>query len=368
MRQWRILHTESSLGWGGQEARVLAEMEWMRAQGHWVALAAPPESALAKRAWGADILFYPLRTHKTLLPVEAARLAAWLIRNRVEVVNTHSSNDGWLAGLAARLAVRPILIRSRHIEVDYPNRFWSGVAFRFLPRHVITTSRRIADRLVAELGISPARATCIATGVDLARFHRKVEGTLHQELGVDPEVALVGMISVLRSWKGHATFLDAAARLLGDSKRPVRFVIAGDGPGRDELAAKIAQEPWKDHVTLLGYRTDVPNILASLDVLVLPSYAHEGIPQIILQAQAMSCAVVATTVGGIPEVVEDGVTGLLVPPRDAEALAQKIAALLDDPALDARLGQNARAAVMKHYSLDAMGERLLELYEKCSPG
>ena len=365
MRQWRILHTESSLGWGGQETRVLAELEWMRAQDHWAALAAPPESALAKRARDAGILFYPLRTHKALLPLEVARLAAWLIRNRVEVVNTHSSNDGWLAGLAARLAVRPILIRSRHIEVDYPNRFWSGLAFRFLPHHVITTSQRIADRLVAELGISPARVTCIATGVDLARFHPGVEGMLHQELGVAPDVALVGMISVLRSWKGHATFLDAAARLLGDSKRPVRFVIAGDGPAREEWTAKIAQEPWKGHVTLLGHRTDVPNLLASLDVLVLPSYAHEGIPQIILQAQAMSCAVVATTIGGIPEVVEDGVTGLLVPPRDAGALAEKIGALLDDPALDAHLGQNARANIEKHYSLDAMGERLLGLYEKC---
>jgi glycosyltransferase involved in cell wall biosynthesis len=363
MRPWRILHTESSLGWGGQEVRVLAELEWMRAQGHWVALAAPSASAIALRAREAGILFYPLRTHKALLPLETARMAAWLIRNRVDVVNTHSSNDGWLAGPAARLAMRPVLIRSRHIEVDYPNRFWSRVAFRFLPHQVITTSQRIADRLVAELGISPARATCIATGVDLARFHPKIEGTLRRELGVAPDVALVGMISVLRSWKGHATFLDAAARLLGEAKRPVHFIIAGDGPAREEWTAKIAREPWKGNVTLLGHRTDVPNLLASLDVLVLPSYAHEGIPQIILQAQAMSCAVVATTVGGIPEVVEDGVTGLLIPPRDAGALAEKISSLLEDPGLDARLGEAARAIVEKCYSLDAMGRRLLELYE-----
>src|SRR5580698_10533396 len=137
MRQWRILHTESSLGWGGQEVRVLAELEWMRAQGHWVALAAHPASAIATRAREAGILFYPLRTHKALLPVEVTRLAAWLRRNRVDVVNTHSSNDGWLAGLAARLSGRR-LIRSRHIEVDYPNRFWSGFAFRTLPHYVIT--------------------------------------------------------------------------------------------------------------------------------------------------------------------------------------------------------------------------------------
>ena len=138
------------MGWGGQEVRVFAELEWMRAHGHWVALAAHPASAIAKRAQAAGITFYPLRTHKALLPFEVARMTAWLIRNRVDVVNTHSSNDGWLAGLAARLA-GAILIRSRHIEVDYPNRFWSGLAFRWLPRHVLTTSQRIADRLVAEL-------------------------------------------------------------------------------------------------------------------------------------------------------------------------------------------------------------------------
>jgi glycosyltransferase involved in cell wall biosynthesis len=351
------------MGWGGQETRVLVELEWMRARGHWVALAAHPESAIAKRAQDAGITFFPLRTHKALLPLEIIRLAAWLIANRVDIVNTHSSNDGWLAGIAARLAGKK-LIRSRHIEVDYPNKFWSGVAFRFLPRHVITTSQVIANRLVEELGVSPLRVSCISTGVDLTKFDPALKGNLREELGLDPEVALVGMISVLRSWKGHATFLEAAAHLLKSSKRPIRFVIAGDGPGRQELTDKIAQEPWKNHVTLLGHRADVPNVLASLDVLVLPSYAHEGIPQIILQAQAMSRAVVATTVGGIPEVVEDNVTGLLVPPRNAEVLAEKIEVLLDDPSLRSRLGEAARTSIEKHHGVDAMGERLLALYEK----
>src|SRR5271170_144004 len=169
MRQWRILHTESSRGWGGQEVRVFAELEWMRAHGHWVALAAHPESQIAQRARDAGLTFYALRTHKALLPFEVLRLATWLLANRVEVVNTHSSNDGWLAGLAARLSGAR-LIRSRHIEVDYPNRFWSGLAFRTLPHHVITTSQRIADRLVAELGVPRARVDCIATGVDLGKF------------------------------------------------------------------------------------------------------------------------------------------------------------------------------------------------------
>jgi glycosyltransferase involved in cell wall biosynthesis len=364
MRQWRILHTESSRGWGGQEVRVFAELEWMRARGHWVALAAHPASAVARRAQDAGILFYPLRTQKVLLPIEVARLAGWLISNRVDVVNTHSSNDGWLAGLAARLTLRQILIRSRHIEVDYPNRFWSGVAYRSLPHHVITTSERIAGRLTAELGVAPGRVTCVATGVDLTRFDPGLKGTLREELGLAPETTLVGMISVLRSWKGHATFLEAAARLMDSSGGiPYHFVIAGDGPGRVELTDKVSLAPWKGNVTLLGHRDDVPNLLASLDVLVLPSYAHEGIPQIVLQAQAMAKPVVGTAVGGIPEVVLDGQTGLLVPPKDPVALAAKIASLRD-PALAKELGQTARRRIEEHFSLDAMGGRLLELYEK----
>jgi len=339
----------------------MAELEWMRAHGHWVALAAHPESSIAKRAQDAGILFYPLRTHKVLLPFETVRLSLWLAANRVELVNTHSSNDGWIAGIAAHLA-GCTLIRSRHIEVDYPNRFMSGVAFRALPRYVITTSQLIANRLSQELGVLPERVSCISTGIDLTRFNPALQGNLREELGIAPNVALVGMISVLRSWKGHATFLDAAALLLKTSKQPIHFLITGDGPGRQELTDKIAKEPWKGRVTLLGHRSDVPNVLAALDVLVLPSFAHEGIPQIILQAQAMARAVVATTVGGIPEVVEDNVTGLLVPPRNPEALAEKIAALLDNPDLRSRLGKTARAEIEAHHSIDAMGERLLKLY------
>jgi glycosyltransferase involved in cell wall biosynthesis len=362
MRQWRILHTESSRGWGGQEMRVFAELEWMRAQGHWVALAAHPSSQIAQRAYRAGIPFYPLQTHKALLPTATVKLASWIKRKRIDVVNTHSSNDGWVAGMAARLA-GCALVRSRHIEVDYPNKFWSGIAYRTLPHHLLTTSQRIAERLIAELDIPRERVTCIATGIDLQKFHPDAAGTLRQQLGLAVGTPLVGMISVLRSWKGHATFLDAAAILLRTG-RPIHFVIAGDGPGRGELTDKIANEPWRDHVTVLGHRTDVENILASLDVLVLPSYAHEGIPQIILQAQALARAIVATRIGGIPEVVEDGVTGLLIQPRDPETLAGKISLLLEDAPLRARLGAAARTYAESQHGIDRMGERLLELYDR----
>jgi glycosyltransferase involved in cell wall biosynthesis len=146
--------------------------------------------------------------------------------------------------------------------------------------------------------------------------------------------------------------------------RPIHLAIAGEGPMRRDLPREIERLGLTDCVTLLGHRTDVPNLLASLDVLVLPSYAHEGIPQIILQAQAMARPIVATRIGGIPEVVENNVTGLLVEPKEAAALAAKISALLVDRSLADRLRHAGRAQIEAKYSLDAMGERLLALYEK----
>ena len=363
MRQWRILHTEASCGWGGQEMRVLAELEWMRARGHWVALAADPQGEIARRAGALGVMVLPLRTAKAWLPVAVAELALWLTRHRVEIVNTHSSSDGWLAGLAARLSGRRVLIRSRHIEVEYPQRFWSRLSFCALPDFVITTSQRIADRLQGELGLSPQRVACIATGIDLTRFRPEQSSTLRAELALPPGVALAGMVSVLRSWKGHATYLAAAEKLIASLPGVWHFVIAGDGPARAELARAVDRAPLRGHVTLLGHRADVPNVLAGLDVLALPSFAHEGIPQILLQAQAMRCPVVATTIGGIPEVVRDGVTGLLIPPRDAEALAAALERLRNDSPLCAGLVENGRAQVVRHYDLDRMGERLLDLYQ-----
>lgn len=361
MKQWRIVHTESSRGWGGQEVRVFAELLWMREQGYWVALAADPTSAIARRAQEAGITFFPLRAQRYLLPLAVGELARWFSQNRVNLVNTHSSSDGWIGGLAARLAGVPLIIRSRHIEVDYPNRFSSRIAFGVVPHRVLTTSQRIADRLIAELGLRPERVECVATGVDLKRFRPDLLGKLREELKLSPDVPLVGMISVLRSWKGHATLL-AAVKKLAETGLKFQVVIVGDGPGREELRAALAQEPLRSYVTLLGHRADVPDLLASLDLLVLPSFAHEGIPQIILQAQAMGRAVLATRVGGIPEVVEDGVTGLLVPPKEPEALAEKIALLLGDSPLRQKLGQAARKKIEQQYSLDAMGQRLLQIY------
>ncbi len=335
----------------------------MQARGHRLLLCAPVASRIFQRAQEAGLSVHALDDRKWTFPFTVARLAGLFRREKVQVVNPHSSRDGWLAGLAARLAGVPLIIRSRHIEVDYPNRGTSRIAFHSLPHHVITTSEKISAGLIKDLGLLPERVTCIATGIDQKKFNPQVNGTLAQELKLSADIPLVGMISVLRSWKGHDYFLAAAQELVQQNVR-AHFVVTGEGPRRQWIEQKIQELGLSGKVTLLGHREDVPNILASLSILVLPSTAHEGIPQIILQAQSMGKAVIGTSVGGIPEVVRDGETGLLAALQSGPALAEKITRLLNDPALRQRLGQQALAYAQREYSSERMCERLEALYAR----
>jgi glycosyltransferase involved in cell wall biosynthesis len=361
---YTIAHTECSTGWGGQEIRVFSEMVAMRARGHQLLLCAPPDSAIFRRCTEAAFEVFPLADGKGRFPLTVLRLSAFFRRKGVQVVNLHSSRDGWLGGLAARMAGVPLIIRSRHIEVDYPSRFMSRIAFGRLPHHVITTSQQISRRLIEELGLSPAQVDCIPTGIDLNRFAPSVRGTVHEQLGLTPDVPLVGMVSVFRSWKGHTVLVEAAREIIRGCPQ-AHCVIAGEGTAvRAAVEDAIRVAGLERFFTILGYREDVPQVLASLTVLVLPSTAHEGIPQIILQAQAMSVAVIGTTVGGIPEVVRDGETGLLVPPRDPAALAAGVIRLLGDPQLRARLGSQARERIVRENSLVRMCEKLEEVYRR----
>lgn len=357
-RPLRIIHTEASLGWGGQEIRVFGEMQAMRARGHHLALAAQPAARITAHAAAAGFEVFPLSEAGWRYPATITALARWFRRWRPDVVNTHSSRDGWQAGIAARLARVPLILRSRHIEVDYPSRRMSRIAFGTLPHAVLTTSRRISTRLVAELGLDPARVHDVPTGIDPALFHPGIPpADLRGPLGLPASARFIGMVSVIRSWKGHAHFLDAAARL-APVHPELHFAIAGDGPGRDKLPAKIEAAGLTGRAHALGHRADVAAVLRALDILVLPSTAHEGVPQIILQAQACGVPVVATRVGGIPEVVEDGVTGVLVPPADGAALAAALQPLLEDPARRARLAAAARGRFLENHTLDRMCERV----------
>jgi glycosyltransferase involved in cell wall biosynthesis len=281
------------------------------------------------------------------------RLRRLLRRERADLVHTHSSVDAWLGGLAARSLGRPV-VRSRHVTI--PIRHAS--VYRLADR-VITSGERAAA-LVTGAGVPRRKVVAISAGVDLDRFHPGVSGKrVRDELAADGP--LVGLIANLRGSKGHRYFIDAA----GDVLRQVpaaRFLIVGDGVGFADIERQLRERHLERAIRMLGFRRDIPEVMAALDVLVLPSVKSEATSQVILQALAVGTPVVATSVGGSPELIRDGVTGRLVPPADAAALARAIVDVLRDPDGARAMTRQGQAEVSATQSLDAVMRRTTAVY------
>lgn len=361
--KWRIAHTEASAGWGGQEHRVLAELSGFQKRGCAVWLLAPRKSSIFERAHQAGIPVVAVDYSKMRLPLNIAKFAAWLRKNRIQVLNPHSSRDGWLFGLAGRLAGVPLIIRTRHIDVDYPNPAVSRHAFTTLADHVLTTSDKISKHFQEAFHLPENRVTTLPTGIDIERF--APEGA-KADIGAQPGVPVIGMVSVLRSWKGHFTYLEAA-RILKDAGFPARFVVVGEGPFRGPIEDKIAALRLGKLVSLLGHREDVPGVLRALSLLVIPSIGHEGVPQIGLQALATKTPVVGSDAGGIPEIIRPGETGRIFPAGDAASLARAIRETIEQPDQTRLMIERGFSDIQAGHSLESMLDKLDLLYSRNIP-
>jgi glycosyltransferase involved in cell wall biosynthesis len=349
---WSIVHTEWSDGFGGQEHRILLECGEMIRRGHRAAVVCRPEAEILRKAGEAGIPVHPMPIRSSFDPAAVAGMVRLFRREEF---------DSWVASMAAKVAGVPLLVRTRHISVPV-RRGWYNFIYRW-PDGYVTTGEMIREHLIA-VGISPDRVVSIPTGVDVGRFSPDVSGdAVRAEFGVGRGEPLVSVIGVLRSWKRHDLFLDAV-RLLRERGSPVRALFVGDGPMRERIAGEIAGKELANVVRMTGYRQDIPEIVAASDVIVLPSDRFEGVPQVILQSLAMGRAVVASPIGGIPEVVHHEKTGLLCPAGDASSFADAIARLLAEPELRRRLGAAGREFVLSRYSSTAMCERTEGFYRR----
>ena len=355
----RILHTESSLGWGGQEIRVLTEARGVARRGHDVTLAAPGESRIfqAAPAYGLEALAVPIARKS----IRGLRGMVKLLEARsFDVVNTHSSTDSWLAAVSARLVRHPLpIVRTRHISAPVPRNAFTRWLYREATRRVVTTGERLRLQVIEETGADPGHVVSIPTGIDLGRFRPGERAMARADLGLAPAGVLIGIVATLRSWKGHRYLLEAFAGL---ADRGAQLLVVGDGPQREALELLAGQLGIAERVRFAGNQADVAPWLQALDLFCLPSYANEGVPQALMQAMACGLPVISTPVGSIGEIVQDGDTGRLVPPEDTPALAAAIESLLADPALRERLGASARAAAIERFGEDRMVERMIDVF------
>lgn len=350
-REWR----------GGQRQSFFLTRELQRC-GYPVFFYVQPESPLYEKARGAGLPTTPLRTRSEVDLRAVLRLAAAMKRRRCRLVHFHDAHSLAVGSAAASLAKVPIRIISRRVDFPIRGNPLSRKKYSKDIDRIIAISDGVR-RVLVESGIDPRLITVVPSGIDFTPYEEATDSDyLHRELNFSRDDFLVGIVAHLADHKGH-TYLIQASRILKSQAPGIKIVIVGDGPLRLDLDRQVKQDGVSDMVFFLGFREDVPRLLGSLDLFVLSSKL-EGMGTSIMDAMASRLPVVATRVGGIPEVVVDGKTGLLVPPRDPEALAAAILKLYRDRQMASRLGGEGFRVVHEKFSAQAMAGRIIQEYER----
>ena len=292
------------------------------------------------------------------------RMAAFLRREKFDIVHAHDLWANLLGVPAAWMARVPVILSSQrdlsHLEFyQTGNKKWLRRVQK-LSHAVLANAGSIRDGLIAEEGFPPQKVRVIYNGVDMERFARAPHDRtlLLPGIGNGKLVVLVGNMHT--DVKGHPTLIAAAAEVVREFP-DTRFLFVGDGAGRKDFEAQVAALGIQSNILFLGRRNDVPEVLACCDIAVLPSKA-EGLPNAVLEYLAAGLPAIASNVGGNAEVIQDGVSGLLVPPGDSGALAQALLNVLRDPDLARRLGSGGQEHVRKNFSFERMIEQVDDLY------
>lgn len=332
---------------GSIEPRVLEAGVWIQREPH---LVRPPA---------------PLRDHLTL-----HRLTARFRARNYDIVHTHTSKAGILGREAARRAGVPAIIHTPHGNIFHGyfsaplTRLFVAMerrAARHTDRIIELTAGGVEEHLAQGIG-ARGQYRVVFSGIDLGPYPaaRALRAATRAALGLADTDLAVAAVGRLEPIKGFAYFVDAAARLAGTAPN-ARFFLVGGGAEGAALRARAA--PLGARFQALGARADVPALMAAFDVLVVPS-VNEGMGRVVLEAGAAGVPVVASRVGGIPDIVRDGGTGLLVPPRDSAAIADAVTRIAGDPDGRRAMGERARAAVDPHYSLENMVAKIEAIYEE----
>ncbi len=365
----RVAGVDPEHGFAGGETQVLGLTLELLHMGHRAELICDPAGRLYERARREGVVCYPLRIRNSVDLPAAIRLRAILRRGRYDIVHFHTAHAHAMAPYARGFA-RALVVTRR---MDFrPNRVFAPLLFGRAVDGVAAISRGVADSIAAA-GVARERIAIIRSGVDCERFHcaTVAERKSARAAFEIPSGALVlGTVGMLEPRKGHRYLLEAISHLVRDGKGAnLVCLVAGDGGLRAELERDAQALGIARQLRFLGRVDDVRNVLAATDIFVFPSL-HEGLGVAILEAAASGLPVVASDTGGIGEVVEHGITGLLVPPADGKAIARAIAQLVEAPERSAAMGRAARARAQRDFAITTMAARTAELYRTCldAPG
>ncbi len=371
MKRLRVLHVIGGGEFGGAERHILnlaTAMDPNLVEVSVCCLFADPFVQLAREA-GIRAYSIPMR-HKLDFGI-VTKLRDNIAREKIDIVHTHGVRANLVGRLAARMAGVETVVTTVHslLAQDYPDLFSRLAnmiiekASRGLTTHFIAVSGGLQKALVQQ-GIPEHKITVIYNGLNPGLFQKGdgCTGKWREAAGFSPGTPLVAIVGRLHPVKGHRYFLRAAAEILKE-RTDVHFLVVGSGPERDRLEDYTRKLGISDHVTFTGFVSDVSDLMPDLNLLIVPSL-WEGFGLTALEAMAVGVPVVATSVGGLPEIVDHGTTGLLVPPADEAGLTRGIIWMLDHPQEAVEMAAAAKAVVEEKFTASVMARRTEELYRR----
>ena len=365
MEKIKILQLVEDLSVGGAE-KVIAEISqglnkqnfnvsiWCLSKGGAIAVELQEKGA-AVNILGISNYFNPLNIFKLVFLLKKAQ---------PNIVHTHGYFASVIGRIAAKLACIPVLISHVHSTYwDYTKRnLWIEKYLSRFTSSIICCSKAVKDFVTGHERIDPSKTTVIYNGVDVERFYNFNDiPAAKKEFGIEPNIPVVGIVSSLTPHKGHKFLLQAAPLILETFPTTI-FLFVGDGILMDELYKQAKDLNISTNVIFSGTRNNIPEILNAMDIFVLPSTTREGLGISILEAMATEKPVVATNIGGIPEVVVNGKTGILVPPQNPEALASAIIDLLKNPEKVQEMGKMGKLRVEEKFTTKKMISEIDSLY------
>lgn len=333
----------------------------MRDRGHHLEAVCQPHGQLTQHLRDAGFAVHTLYTDGPLNYVRGVLRVRQVLRaGHFDVLNTNSRRDTLLAGVAGRLAGTPLIVRTRHLA----KRVRSLLSYTVVPHRVCTSSEYVRGILLAR-GVEESLVQVVHPCLQAGFCSAAPTGALRQELGLVPDAVLVGCVAVLRTEKGHRDLIAAMQPLFRERPDLHLVLVGGGSPGFEDLTALVREQGLEQHVHLLGPRADVAELMPEFDVFALATHM-EAAGMVFAEAGAASVPVVGTRVGGVPEMLDEGHSGLLVPVGDIPALREALRTLILDPALRQRMGVAGHAFCCEggRFSADAMACRMETVYRE----
>ncbi|TYP57817.1 glycosyltransferase family 4 protein [Thermosediminibacter litoriperuensis] len=359
----RVLHVITDTNIGGAGRYLLNLLSAWDIDRYDIAVACPAGGELEKRLKSLGVRVFPLDGGEKSFRISHVReLLRIIAREKIDLVHTHASLSGRIAGRLS--GCRVILTRhwmGQKNEMGFVRRLINRIVYRLLTDRVIAVSRAVKVSLI-DIGAPAGIIKTVYNGIQLPAYSGELESTIRQELGIPENTPLIGIVARLVPEKGHEFAIRAMPGIL-ERFPGARLILVGDGPHKGYLEDLCEKLQVKDKVIFLGFRKDVENVAGAFDVVLMPS-VNEALGLALLETMALGKPVIASEVGGIPEVIKNGYNGILVPPGNVEVLTEKVIELLCWEELRRSLGREAKDTIYRKFTARIMAEKTMEVYDE----